>query len=86
MSENKNVQVTPRQKEIIRLLTLGQSADEIARNLRISARTVRAHTDLLRLKLGVPRTRMIPAAYRAATGDDLLAATSPTSDQNGDAA
>ena len=41
--------------------------------LGISPRTAKAHCDVLRQKLGVPRRRQIPAAYRALTGDDPLA-------------
>ena len=40
--------------------------------LGISPRTAKAHSDALRQKLGVPRRRQIPAAYRARTGDDPL--------------
>ena len=36
----------------------------------ISARTAKAHSDVLRSKLGVARRRQIPAAYRLITGDD----------------
>jgi len=61
---------TARQREIVRLLAAGLSGDEIAGILKISTRTVRAHTDVLRRKLGVARARLIPCAYRAATGDD----------------
>lgn len=70
MSERGVVNVTPRQREVVRLIALGLTASEIAQRLRISVRTVRAHTDALRVKLGVPRARMMPAAFHAATGED----------------
>lgn len=70
MCDGKVVNVTPRQREVVKFIALGLSADQIAERLRISVRTVRAHTDALRIKLGVPKARMIPSAYRAATGDD----------------
>ena len=41
--------------------------------LGISPRTAKAHCDTLRLKLGVPRRRQIPLAYRILTGEDPLA-------------
>ena len=41
--------------------------------LGISPRTAKAHCDVLRQKLGVPRRRQIPAAFRALTGEDPLA-------------
>ena len=37
-----------------------------------SPRTAKAHSDALRQKLGVPRRRQIPAAYRKVTGEDPL--------------
>jgi hypothetical protein len=33
----------------------------------------KAHSDVLRQKLGVPRRRQIPAAFKALTGEDPLA-------------
>ena len=41
--------------------------------LFISPRTVKAHCDVLRQKLGVSRRRQIPVAYRLLTGVDPLA-------------
>jgi DNA-binding CsgD family transcriptional regulator len=54
------------------LVAAGLTGGEIARELEISPRTVRMHCDALRVKLGVPKRRLIPAAYRAITGDDPL--------------
>ena len=61
---------TDRQREVVRLIALGLSNDEIAAAIGISPRTAKAHSDLLRTKLQVPRKRQIPAAYRALTGED----------------
>ena len=38
----------------------------------ISPRTAKAHCDVLRQKLGVPRRRQIPAAFKALTGEDPM--------------
>ena len=64
--------ITDRQLQVIELIAAGYSNDEVARRLGISPRTAKAHSDALRQKLGVPRRRQIPAAYRARTGDDPL--------------
>ena len=45
---------------------------EVGERLGISSRTAKAHSDVLRQKLGVTRRRQIPVAYRALTGDDPL--------------
>jgi len=63
---------TERQREIVELLAAGCSNEEIAERLSISPRTVKAHCDSLRVKLGVNRRRQIPIAYRIHTGDDPL--------------
>jgi DNA-binding CsgD family transcriptional regulator len=68
--------LTPRQKEVLRLVAMGHTAEEIGSALGISARTARAHTDALRSKLGVSRRRQIPMAYRRVTGKDPLLPTS----------
>jgi DNA-binding CsgD family transcriptional regulator len=66
-------QLTDRQREIVILIAAGCSNNEVGARLGISPRTAKAHSDVLRQKLGVPRRRQIPAAYRALTGDDPLA-------------
>jgi DNA-binding CsgD family transcriptional regulator len=66
-----------RQREVVRLIATGHSNDEIAALLGLSPRTVKAHCDVLRRKLGVARRRHLPAAYRAATGEDPLAPGPP---------
>jgi ATP/maltotriose-dependent transcriptional regulator MalT len=64
--------ITSRQREVVALIAAGCSNEEVAMRLGISPRTAKAHADALRQKLGVPRRRQIPAAYRARTGDDPL--------------
>jgi LuxR family transcriptional regulator, maltose regulon positive regulatory protein len=64
--------ITERQREVVELIALGCSNEEIAARLGISPRTAKAHADALRHKLGVSRRRQIPAAYRALTGRDPL--------------
>ena len=59
-----------REREVVALIAAGCSNDEVGRSLGISARTARAHSDALRVKLGVPRRRQIPAAFRLLTGED----------------
>jgi DNA-binding CsgD family transcriptional regulator len=65
--------LTERQLQVIELLARGCSNDEIGLRLGISPRTAKAHCDVLRQKLGVPRRRQIPVAYRLLTGEDPLA-------------
>ena len=65
--------ITARQREVIRLIAEGLSNEELGHELGISPRTAKAHCDVLRQKLGVPRRRQIPLAYRLLTGDDPLA-------------
>jgi ATP/maltotriose-dependent transcriptional regulator MalT len=63
---------TERQRQVVRLIASGCSNLEIAERLGVSPRTAKAHSDVLRAKLGVSRRRQIPAAYREATGEDPL--------------
>jgi len=65
--------LTERQLQVVSLIALGCSNEEIGRRLGISPRTAKAHCDALRQKLGVPRRRQIPAAFRTLTGQDPLA-------------
>jgi ATP/maltotriose-dependent transcriptional regulator MalT len=67
--------ITERQRQVVELIAAGCSNEEVGRRLGISARTAKAHADVLRRKLGVARRRQIPAAYRAITGNDPLAAS-----------
>ena len=64
--------ITERQRQVVELIAAGCSNEEIGARLGISPRTAKAHSDALRQKLGVPRRRHIPAAYRAVTGRDPL--------------
>lgn len=61
---------TTRQRQVVFLIAQGCSNVEIANRLGISPRTAKAHSDILRVKLGVARRRQIPAAFREATGED----------------
>jgi ATP/maltotriose-dependent transcriptional regulator MalT len=65
--------LTTRQRQVVELIALGCSNEEVGERLGISARTAKAHCDVLRQKLGVPRRRQIPAANRTLTGEDPLA-------------
>lgn len=64
--------ITPRQRQVVELIAAGCSNDEVGERLGISPRTAKAHSDVLRQKLGCSRRRQIPVAYRALTGDDPL--------------
>ena len=72
-SSGKRFPLTTRQRQVVELIALGCSNDEVGERLGISARTAKAHCDVLRQKLGVPRRRQIPAAFRTLTGEDPLA-------------
>ncbi len=64
--------ITKRQREVVELIAAGMSNDEVGERLGISPRTAKAHSDVLRQKLGVSRRRQIPVAYRLLTGEDPL--------------
>jgi len=64
--------ITKRQRQVVALIAAGCSNDEVGERLGISSRTAKAHSDVLRQKLGVTRRRQIPVAYRTLTGDDPL--------------
>ena len=65
--------LTRRQLEVVELIAAGCSNEEVGERLGISPRTAKAHSDVLRQKLGVARRRQIPVAYRLLTGEDPLA-------------
>ncbi len=69
----RHMMFTERQREVVTLIAAGCSNEEIGEKLSISPRTVKAHCDVIRQKLGVARRRQIPFAYRTLTGDDPLA-------------
>ena len=73
-TERKTTPITPRQREVVALIAAGCSNDEAGLRLGISPRTVKAHCDVLRQKLGVQRRRQIPIAFRLLTGEDPLSA------------
>jgi DNA-binding CsgD family transcriptional regulator len=62
--------VTRRQGQVLALIAAGCSNEEIAERLGISPRTVKAHSDALRVKFGVRRRREIPHAYLVRMGSD----------------
>jgi DNA-binding CsgD family transcriptional regulator len=64
---------TTRQRQVVALIAAGCSNEEVGRRLGLSPRTAKAHSDALRRKLGVPKRRQIPAAYRLVTGEDPMA-------------
>lgn len=73
-TERKTAPITDRQREVVALIAAGYSNDELGERLGISPRTVKAHCDVLRQKLGVRRRRQIPIAFRLLTGEDPLSA------------
>ena len=77
--------LTERQRQVVELIAMGLSNEEIGAQLGISPRTVKAHSDVLRHKLGVSRRRQIPVAYRLLTGvDPLSKSLGPTLPGRGD--
>jgi len=76
--------LTPRQKQVVELIAAGCSNEEVGERLGISPRTAKAHCDVLRQKLGVPRRRQIPRAYLEQTGDDPLSKASLPGTEAGD--
>ena len=63
--------ITERQ-QVVALIAAGCTNDQVGQRLGISPRTAKAHSDVLRAKLGVSRRRYIPGAFRALTGVDPL--------------
>ena len=66
----RTISLSWRQRQVLVRVAAGRTNAEIASELAISPRTVRMHSDALKLKLGAPKRRLIPAAYRAITGED----------------
>jgi DNA-binding NarL/FixJ family response regulator len=60
--------LTERQRQVARALERGLSNEEIAAELGIAPRTVKAHCDSLRRTLGVPKRRQIVPAFRHLEG------------------
>lgn len=69
---HRPLELTTRQREVLILLAKGHTAKEIGAELGISARTARAHLDVLRQKIGATRVRELPARFRELTGLDVL--------------
>jgi DNA-binding CsgD family transcriptional regulator len=61
----QDLHLTPRQLEVIHLLSQGYDSSEIATELGITPRTVKVHCDAVRRELGVKSRGLIPNAYRA---------------------
>ena len=72
---HRRLTLTDRQRQVVELIAAGCSNQEVGERLGISPRTAKAHCDVIRQKLGVPRRRQIPVAYRLLTGDDPLPAS-----------
>ena len=77
-------ELTERQREVVELIAAGLSNDEVGERLGISPRTAKAHSDVLRQKLGVSRRRQIPIAYRLLTGEDPLSKSLGSGPRSGD--
>lgn len=60
--------LTPREREVLACLADGATRNEVAKRLRMSANTVRTHTQNLMSKLGVHSTLEAVAATRASRG------------------
>jgi DNA-binding CsgD family transcriptional regulator len=60
--------LTERQRQVARALERGLSTEEIAAELGIAPRTVRAHCDSLRRELDVAKRRLIVPAFRQLEG------------------
>jgi DNA-binding NarL/FixJ family response regulator len=59
--------ITEREKEVLQLLALGKSNQEISRELHIAEQTVKSHVSHILAKLGVP-SRTQAALYAIRTG------------------
>jgi DNA-binding NarL/FixJ family response regulator len=60
--------LTDRQRQVAEGIAEGLTNDEIGDALGISPRTVKAHVDAIKLKLGVRRRRLIPPTLRDLEG------------------
>jgi DNA-binding CsgD family transcriptional regulator len=75
---SEGIRFTGRQRQVVQLIAEGCSNLEIAERLGVSPRTAKAHSDILRTKLGVSRRRQIPLAFRDATGENPFESLGPT--------
>jgi DNA-binding CsgD family transcriptional regulator len=62
-----NHRLTPRELDVARLLSAGESNQQIATRLRVSIHTVRHHTERVLRKLGVPNRAAVGAVMRRAS-------------------
>jgi DNA-binding NarL/FixJ family response regulator len=66
--KDQSVQLSPREQQIIELLLLGCGNAEIARELKIAGRTVKAHFNRLFLRFGlndgIKRVKLATMMYR----------------------
>jgi DNA-binding NarL/FixJ family response regulator len=69
---SEGARFTERQRQVVQLIAEGCSNIEIAERLGVSPRTAKAHSDILRSKLGVEKRRQIPLAFKDATGVNPL--------------
>lgn len=58
------VVISDRQMEVLKLIAEGLTNSEIGERLDMNPRTVKAHSDVLRAKLGVSRRRMLGTEAR----------------------
>jgi non-specific serine/threonine protein kinase len=75
---SEGIRFTERQRQVVQLIAEGCSNVEIAERLGLSPRTAKAHSDILRSKLGVEKRRQIPLAFKDATGENPLESLEPT--------
>jgi len=66
--DRRDERLTDRQRQVALAVERGLTNEEIGAELGISPRTVKAHTDVIRGKLGVRRRRQIPPALREREG------------------
>jgi two-component system, NarL family, nitrate/nitrite response regulator NarL len=68
--------LTRREREVLRRIVIGQSTDEMARDMRLSRSTARTHVQNVLQKLGVHSRLQAVAAVSRRQGDDLTWLTS----------
>jgi DNA-binding NarL/FixJ family response regulator len=68
--------LTPREAEVLRLVTQGKTDRQIANELIISEKTVGRHLEHIFAKLGVSSRTAAAMAYRDHRSPSLLSATS----------
>lgn len=71
--------LTRREREVLRRIVIGQSTDEMARDMRVSRSTARTHVQNVLQKLGVHSRLQAVAAVSRRHGEDLAWLTSANS-------